>query len=277
MVKRAEDQEVKRDHHAKGGTPIGAYDPDGVAVDTPKNSPKNLIPKATQKHTYVAYYRVSTRQQEHSGLGLDAQRQTVRQYIKHNGNRIVAEFTEIESGRKKDRPQLNTAIQLAKDRDATLVVARLDRLSRDVHFTTTLMKSKVKFVACDIPEATNLTIHIFAAIAQEYAEYVSKRTKEGLQAKKEREPDWKPGRNNFTEEGRIKAHAAIRDNANNHPANRHAWHFIDPRRSNGMSYGQIAKELNAEGYRTRHGNKFHAAQVRDIWMRFTDQTKHTRS
>ena len=151
---------------------------------------------------YIAYYRVSSKKQEDSGLGLDAQKSTVLNYIKNNGNRIISEFTEVESGRKSDRPQLKRALNLAKERDATLVVARLDRLSRDVHFTTTLMKSRVKFVSCDMPEATNLTIHIFAAIAQDQAEYISKRTKEGLQAKKIRD-DWKPGTDNLTNEASL--------------------------------------------------------------------------
>ena len=104
---------------------------------------------------YVAYYRVSTRAQESSGLGLEAQRQAVLHFIRRNGNRIVAEYTETESGGRDDRPELQKAIQRAKEEGATLVIAKLDRLSRNLTFISHLMDSRVKFVAADMPEASN--------------------------------------------------------------------------------------------------------------------------
>ena len=105
---------------------------------------------------YVAYYRVSTKKQGKSGLGLEAQRETVQQFIKSNGNRIIAEFTEIESGKNDERPELLTAIEMANQQEATLVIAKLDRLSRSMAFITTLMDTDVKFVCCDMPKANEL-------------------------------------------------------------------------------------------------------------------------
>jgi len=115
-------------------------------------------------HLNVAYYRVSTKAQESSGLGLEAQRLTVEQFIERNGNQIIAEYTETESGKNDDRPELLKAIEIAKDNDATLVIAKLDRLSRSIRFITTLMDTGTRFVACDMPEANELTIHIFALL-----------------------------------------------------------------------------------------------------------------
>jgi len=95
---------------------------------------------------YVAYYRVSTKKQGKSGLGLEAQRDTVQKFIKHNGNQIIAEFTEVESGKNDERPELSKATEMAKEHDATLVIAKLDRLSRNVLFISQLMDEKVKFI-----------------------------------------------------------------------------------------------------------------------------------
>lgn len=220
------------------------------------------------ENKFVAYYRVSTAKQGMSMLGLDAQRQIVTNYINHNGNKLVKEFTEIESGKCNTRPALRDAIALAKECSAVLVIAKLDRLSRNVSFIANLMESKVAFVACDIPEATPLTIHIFAAMAEFEKKRISERTKDALQAKKRREPDWQPGTNNFTLEGSIKGRATIQDNIINDQANRHAFHFIKPMKDAGYTFQRIAEALNIEGYKTRLGCNFHPAQVHSIWKRF---------
>jgi len=141
---------------------------------------------------YVAYYRVSTQRQGASGLGLDSQRSAVLQFIKSNGNRIIKEFTEIESGKNNKRPELLKAIEFAQQNDCTLIVAKLDRLSRDMNFITALMASKVKFIAADMPEANSLTLHIIAALAEYERKMISERTRSALQAKKQREPEWVP-------------------------------------------------------------------------------------
>ena len=134
----------------------------------------------------VAYYCVSTQRQGESGLGLDAQREAVRDYARVNGKNIIAEFTEVESGRKTSRVELDKAFGEAKRKKALLVIAKIDRLARNVAFISQLMESKVEFVAVDMPDAGRLTIHIMAAIAEHEAKMISDRTKAALKAAKDR-------------------------------------------------------------------------------------------
>lgn len=138
---------------------------------------------------FVAYYRVSTQKQGAHGLGMDAQRETVRQFLSNSGE-LVGEFVEVETGKGANalakRPQLAAALALCKKIGAKLLIAKLDRLARNVHFVSGLMESKVKFVACDMPEANDLTIHVMAAFAEHEAKRISQRTKEGLAAAKAR-------------------------------------------------------------------------------------------
>lgn len=133
---------------------------------------------------FIAYYRVSTDKQGKSGLGLDAQRQAVAGFVAGRGE-IVAEHTEIESTRNK-RPELHAALEACRKHKATLLIARLDRLARNVAFISNLMESRVDFLAVDMPEANRLTIHILAAVAEHEREMISKRTKAALQAAKAR-------------------------------------------------------------------------------------------
>ena len=134
--------------------------------------------------SYVAYYRVSTQRQGQSGLGLEAQQSAVKAFIKDA--QLVAEFTEVESGRKNDRPQLAQALALAKKHKATLVIAKLDRLARNVHFISGLLESGVQFVAADMPEADRTFLQMAAVFAEWEARKISERTKSALQAAKER-------------------------------------------------------------------------------------------
>src|SRR6202047_3345945 len=136
---------------------------------------------------FVAYFRVSTDRQGKSGLGLEAQREAVMSYL--NGGRwtLTAEFTEVESGKRSDnRPELEKAIAACKRLKAKLVIAKLDRLSRNLAFIAALMESGVEFLAVDIPHANKLTVHILAAVAQHEREMISERTKAALQAAKKR-------------------------------------------------------------------------------------------
>jgi DNA invertase Pin-like site-specific DNA recombinase len=116
--------------------------------------------------TYISYLRVSTDRQGKSGLGLEAQRKAVEDFLNGGNWRLVEEFVEIESGKRDDRPQLAAAIAVAKKRKAKLVIAKLDRLARNVAFIANLMDSGVEFVAADMPMANRLTIHILAAVAE---------------------------------------------------------------------------------------------------------------
>jgi len=135
---------------------------------------------------FVSYLRVSTTKQGASGLGLEAQRQAVADFL--NGGRwsLVREFVEVESGKRDDRPKLSEAMALCRLHGAVLVIAKLDRLSRDAHFLLGLQKGGVKFVAADMPEANELTIGLLAVVAQHERQMISKRTKDALAAAKVR-------------------------------------------------------------------------------------------
>ncbi|MGN8095766.1 recombinase family protein [Methylobacterium sp. 22177] len=132
--------------------------------------------------SFVAYYRVSTRRQGMSGLGLEAQQQAVRDYLNGGQWKLVGEVVEVESGRRSDRPKLAEALRLCRLHRATLVIAKLDRLARNVAFVATLMESGVEFVAADFPQAKRLTVHILAAVAEHEAKAISERTKAALAA-----------------------------------------------------------------------------------------------
>jgi DNA invertase Pin-like site-specific DNA recombinase len=134
----------------------------------------------------IPYYRVSTERQGHSGLGLEAQQKSVRDYAACHHLELVFEFTEIESGKKNKRPGLLQAIEACKQHKATLLIAKLDRLSRNVAFISKLMESGVDFVAVDNPNANKLMVHIMAAFAEYERDQISQRTKAALAAAKER-------------------------------------------------------------------------------------------
>lgn len=135
---------------------------------------------------YIAYYRVSTARQGRSGLGLDAQRDTVRGYLAGTAGELLAEHTEIESGRRSDRPELANALAACRVHRATLVIAKLDRLARNVAFISNLMEAGVEFFVCDMPMANGLTIHMLAAVAENEARSISDRTRVALAAAKRR-------------------------------------------------------------------------------------------
>lgn len=139
---------------------------------------------------FIAYHRVSTQKQGASGLGLEAQQVAVASYLNGGDWELIAEFQEVETGKGSDalakRPQLRAALAACRKEGATLIIAKLDRLARNVHFVSGLMESKVRFVACDMPEANELTIHIMAAFAEHEAKRISQRTKDALAVAKGR-------------------------------------------------------------------------------------------
>ncbi len=146
---------------------------------------------------FVAYYRVSTERQGRSGLGLEAQQEAVRSYLNGGAWRLVAEVTEVESGKKNDRPKLAEAMRLCRLHGATLIIAKLDRLARNVAFISALMESGVEFVAVDFPQANRLTIHILAAVAEHEREAIEARTKAALAVAKARGRKLGGDRGNF--------------------------------------------------------------------------------
>lgn len=135
---------------------------------------------------YVAYFRVSTTRQGESGLGLEAQRRAVADFLGGDGGAVVGEFEEIESGKRSDRPELAKAVALCRMTGARLLIARLDRLSRDAHFLLGLEKAGVEFIAADMPFANRLTVGILALVAQEEREAISRRTRAALASVKAR-------------------------------------------------------------------------------------------
>ena len=211
------------------------------------------------KRKFVAYFRVSTQKQGRSGLGLDAQISSVLNYAK-NGE-VIGEFTDVESGGNNERPELKKAIELAKKEGASLVIAKLDRLSRNLMFISALMDSKVKFVCVDMPDANEFTIHIFAALAQQERKMISERTKSALASAKAK--GTKLGTpENFSVEGRRKGNEIMKIKARNNLNNKRAVGYIRLLRDReGLTYHQIANKLNEEGYLTSRGKLFYPATV----------------
>ena len=218
---------------------------------------------------FIAYYRVSTKGQGESGLGLKAQKSAVLRFVKE-ATLIIGEFTDVESGKKDNRPELLQAIKAAKEKEATLVIAKLDRLSRNLTFISSLMDSGVKFSCCDLPEANEFTIHIFAALAQQERKMISERTKIALQSKIIRgEKLGTPA--NLDESARLKGLSLRQQNAQVNTANRQASELIAIYREKGHSLQQIADKLNASGYRTRRGKQFSKSTVHMLLMRTQGQ------
>lgn len=215
------------------------------------------------KGKFVAYYRVSTDKQGQSGLGLEAQQDAVRRYLNGGSWSLIGEFTEVESGRKSRRPQLEAAIALAKKQKATLVVAKIDRLYRNAYFISKLMHDRVDFVACDNPHANKLTIQILSAVAEHEAELISERTKKALAALKKRgaklgSPTPEIGAKASGEVASAKA-SAFAENVL--PIIR------DLRRKGVDTYRDLADALNARGVPTARGGEWHASTVRNYEMR----------
>jgi len=211
---------------------------------------------------YTPYYRVSTQKQGSSGLGLDAQRTAVRAFVP-DPVQLGTEFVEIESGKKNQRPQLLAAIAEARRVGATLLIAKLDRLSRNAGFIFALRDSGVDFVCCDMPDANTLTVGLFAVIAQHERETISKRTKDALAAKKARGAQLgSPA--NFTPAVIAQGQAAMQANARENQANCQAARLAELLRAKGHTLQQVADELNQAGYRTRRGRAFHPTTVQRL-------------
>jgi len=220
----------------------------------------------------IVYYRVSTKKQEESGLGLEAQRAAVTRFLEMQPESVaLAEYTEIETGKNPDRAILAQAVQHARAAGATLVIAKLDRLARNVAFVANLMESRVDFICCDNPTANPLTIHILAAIAEDEAKRISQRTKEALAALKARgvklgasNPkiaaalEGKRGLKKATDAGR-----AMRARLQ-----RERYGVLVPvmvaLRNQRVSNVGIANHLNEQGYVTSRGTTFTGDTVRRI-------------
>lgn len=210
---------------------------------------------------FVAYYRVSTQKQGKSGLGLEAQRRDVLRYCEGKG-KIIAEYTEVESGKKPNRPELEKALGECTEYGATLIIAKLDRLSRNVAFIFGLRDSGAKFICADMPEFNTLSLGIFAAMAQHEREEISNRIKKALAVKKSQ--GFKLGTNNLTKEGVEKSVQTRKEKARENTNNKQATIHIKMLLEHGYSYSAIARTLNEMGLCTSNGKKFRDVQVRRL-------------
>ncbi len=212
---------------------------------------------------FIAYYRVSTDRQGRSGLGLDAQKKAVEDSLNGGPWQLVGEFTEIESGKRSDRPALEKALEACRRNKAKLVIAKLDRLSRNLAFIATLMESSVEFVAVDNPHANKLTIHILAAVAQHEREMISERTKAALQAAKAR---GKRLGNPKLSKAAARGTAAGKAAADQFAAN--VLPVIREIQASGISsHNAIAAKLNERKVKTARGGRWSHVQVGMILAR----------
>jgi DNA invertase Pin-like site-specific DNA recombinase len=221
-----------------------------------------MVPQAQK---FITYYRVSTAQQGRSGLGLGAQKAAVAAYLKDRHGVELASFTEVESGKVNTRPQLEAALLRCRQTHATLLVAKLDRLSRNVAFLMTLRESGTRFQALDIPDANTLTLTVMAALAQHEREIISARTKAALAARKARGLPLGTPR----DMKRYAAYASAKGRATNTAKAKARANEIAPiikeARADGCStLQQVADYLNLKHVTTPRGREWHASSVRNV-------------
>jgi DNA invertase Pin-like site-specific DNA recombinase len=207
---------------------------------------------------FVAYFRVSTVRQGRSGLGLEAQQEAVRQYLASVSGVMIGQFIEVETGKRNTRPELGKALAACKRHKAKLVIAKLDRLSRNVAFLSAMMDGKTEFVACDNPTATRLTLHILAAVAEHEAEVISQRTTAALQAAKRRGVVL--GRNGKERLAPANRAAALDRACPLKP-------ILSELTNAGLSMRAIAAELTARGIPTVGGGAWHPQTVARVMER----------
>lgn len=221
---------------------------------------------------FIAYYRVSRKEQGQSGLGLSAQKSSVEKYVATQEGTILEEFTEIETGtNKRQRIEIHKAIQRAREEKGVLILAKLDRLSRNVNFISSLMDAGIEFIACDMPFANNFSIHIFAALAEQEASLISLRTTAALaELKKKGVTLGKP--ENLTSVARQRGVEVIKANAHNNDRNRQALSVIGSCKQRGMTYRDIANHLNELNFKTRYGKQFLPSTVHQLYKRVSKTT-----
>jgi DNA invertase Pin-like site-specific DNA recombinase len=199
--------------------------------------------------------------QEASGLGLEGQRAAIERHLAAAGLNQVAEYVEVESGRNNKRPQLQAALAACHRHKCVLVISRLDRLSRNVHFLSGLMESGVEFVACDMPSANKLTLHVLAAVAEAEAEMISARTRSALEAARKRGVKLGGLRRNSAAIGASGAAASVL--VRQHRARENARNLLPAieEMGEGLSQHEIARRLNDGGFNAPRGGQWSAAQV----------------
>lgn len=222
-------------------------------------------------NTAIAYYRVSTDKQGVSGLGLEAQKAVVQQTLQGHlkDSTLLAEFVEVEKGKRTDRPQLQAALALCKQQNAVLVIAKLDRLARNLNFLTNMIQSGVDFVACDMPEANKLVIHIMGAVAEYESDVCRERTKAALEAARARGVKFGAARDGYWEKrsGKEASQTALDGvNRKKQQIQAQVCPLIEAYMHKGKSLRQIAALLNEQGYRTSRGKLWGPTTVRKMWL-----------
>ena len=217
---------------------------------------------------YVAYLRVSTQKQGYSGLGIEAQREIIQKHL--HDKTPIAEYFEIESGRKKDRPKLKEALRLCRKTEAILIVAKLDRLARSVSFLSNLLESDVDIVFCDFPQANKMVLHIISAISQYEAELIAARTKASLQAKKSRgfrlgNPEHLMDKHKQAIRNSIRS---CKEKADNNPNNKRAVAMLRTLIKEEYTLKSMADTLNKEGFVTSQGCSFSKSTVYKLIKRY---------
>ncbi|WP_243264025.1 recombinase family protein [Sulfitobacter dubius] len=214
---------------------------------------------------FVAYYRVSTARQGKSGLGLDAQKAAVASYVLGKGGEVAAEFIEAESGKNNDRPELQKALAEAKQVGAVLLIAKLDRLARNVAFISNLLEGGVEVTAADMPEANRFMLHVMAAVAEHEGQAISERTKAALAAAKGRgvKLGWSmPERKQDQKRASARSAAVRKAKADTFAAN--ILPVIRSLQEQGLSLRGVAQALNDRGVKTARGGQWYATTVRNI-------------
>lgn len=234
-----------------------------------------------ESKTYIAYYRVSTKKQGASGLGLAAQKELVNRFIRDKES-LLEEFQEVESGKNDERVELQRAIAKAKETGSKLIIAKLDRLSRNAKFVFTLRDSGVDFICADMPEANTLTISLLAVLAEDEARRISERTKSALDEiktniKEKGHHVSKSGNvittlgspNNLTSEARIKSIQTRKRKALENEESKKAGAFIVSLYESGNSWADITRKLNSCGFKTPRGCEFTPVQTKRLYERFS--------
>jgi DNA invertase Pin-like site-specific DNA recombinase len=216
---------------------------------------------------FISYLRVSTDRQGRSGLGLEAQRRAVNDYLDGGFWHLIAEFVEVESGKRDDRPKLAAALSLCRVHNAVLVIAKLDRLSRDAAFLLGLQKAGVRFIAADMPEANEMVVGIMAVVAQAERKMISTRTKAALHVARARGVKLgNPHNLSNQDAGRVRGRARRTEIAQHRAADL-APLIADIRAAGASSLRQIATALNSRSIPTARGNAWSAVQVARVLER----------
>ena len=230
-----------------------------------------MVPSRTK---FVTYFRVSTQRQGRSGLGLEAQQHAVRQYVSQHGGWEIATYTEIESGRYSNRPQLARALQRCRQTRATLLVAKLDRLSRDGEFLYRLQNDSVQFQALDIPEANTLTLGVMIAMAQHEREIISQRTRAALAARKAQGKKLGTPRDLSAYQARASALGSCALHAKALARAREVAPAIEEARAAGhTTLLAIAAYLNGQSITTPRGKSWTATAVRNVLLQLETATE----